>query len=339
MTTSIKTWQIVDGKLTPIDTTLADQGRTEHYDLESWIAADPSILAPDIVIIGRQVSTRSGPLDLLAIDGSGNLVVIELKRGGLPREVLAQAMDYASDVSGWSIDKIGEVCAKHTGRDLEDVLSEVFPNVDVAGLNVNEAQRIILVGFSIESQLERMISWLSSSYGVGVNAVLLQYSKTANGDELLTKTAIISEELEQERVKKRKFKIPMSDEPGTYDEDELRRLLSEYLARGDRTIRLIRDALLPILLETERVGRADLVKEFFDRGASESLSSAGFSFVHISRQVGMAKNDFLRQVIGYGYPNYPWEKDGYHIRSGYKDLVRSVLEALAAGEARTGRAE
>jgi hypothetical protein len=28
----------------------------------------------------------------------------------------------------------------------------------------------------------------------------------------------------------------------------------------------------------------------------------------------MAKNDFLRQVIGYEYPNYPWEKDNYSIR-------------------------
>ena len=41
----------------------------------------------------------------------------------------------------------------------------------------------------------------------------MNYVKTANGDELLTKTSIISEEFKQERVKKqKKFQIPMSDE-------------------------------------------------------------------------------------------------------------------------------
>ena len=39
----------------------------------------------------------------------------------------------------------------------------------------------------------------------------------------------------------------------------------------------------------------------------------------------MQKNDFLRQVIGYEYPNYPWEKDNYFIRSEYQHLVREIL--------------
>ena len=50
MTTSIKTWQIVGGQLREIETTLAAQGRTEQLDLETWIATDPSVLGPDLVI-------------------------------------------------------------------------------------------------------------------------------------------------------------------------------------------------------------------------------------------------------------------------------------------------
>ncbi len=50
-----------------------------------------------------------------------------------------------------------------------------------------------LVGFAIETSLERMVEWLSNSYGVSINAIVLNYIKTANGDELLTKTSIISE--------------------------------------------------------------------------------------------------------------------------------------------------
>jgi len=99
MATEIRTWQIVEGKLEPIDTSLEVQGRTEPYDLEPWIASNPGIIGSDIAIIGRQVMSKSGPVDLLGIDKSGNLIVVELKRGMLPREALAQAIDYASDAS------------------------------------------------------------------------------------------------------------------------------------------------------------------------------------------------------------------------------------------------
>src|SRR5439155_10273027 len=102
MATQIKTWQIIDGRLRLVDTSLAEHGRREPDDLEAWIASEPSILGSDIVLIGRQVGTRSGPLDLLGIDKTGNAVIIELKRDRLPRDVLAQAMDYASDVATWS---------------------------------------------------------------------------------------------------------------------------------------------------------------------------------------------------------------------------------------------
>ena len=98
MGTELKTWQIVDGKLTPIETTLKREGRTEPYDLEPWLATNPAIIGNDIAIIGRQVSTKSGAIDLLGIDKTGNTVIIEIKRDELPRECLAQAIDYASDV-------------------------------------------------------------------------------------------------------------------------------------------------------------------------------------------------------------------------------------------------
>lgn len=158
MATKIKTWQILDGKLQSVDSTLTEQGRTETYDLESWIASNPTIINPEIVIIGRQVSTKSGPLDLLAIDRSGNLIIIELKRDMIPREALAQAIDYASDVSDWSIEKIDDVCQNYTGENLENLLNNKFPDENLENMQINETQRIFLVGFGIESSLERMIN-------------------------------------------------------------------------------------------------------------------------------------------------------------------------------------
>jgi len=225
MFTEIKTWHIIDGKLKAVGSSLIKENRTEQYNLETWIASNPSIIGPDIIIIGSQAQTKSGLLDLLGIDKNGNLIIIELKRDRLPREALVQAINYASDISHWDLDKISEICVKYTGKNLEDVLNEQFPDISLENLSINETQRIILVGFSIDSALERMINWLSDKYSVNINVILLSYIKTQSGNELINRTSIISEEAEQEKIKKIKIQIPMSDEPGNYDDEKLRKLL------------------------------------------------------------------------------------------------------------------
>jgi len=328
MATGIKTWQIINGKLEVIETSLVEEGKTESYDLESWIVSKPAIIGPDLFIIGRQVLTKSGPLDLLAIDKDGNLIVIELKRDKLPREALAQAIDYASNVAEWDAEKINSVCIKHTKQNLEDIFNKEFSDVNLESININETQRIILIGFSMEAALERMVTWLSDNYNVNVNVILLNYIKTKSGEELLNRTSIISEVVEQERIRKKKFQIPMSDEPGEYDNTKLKKLLKKYLSQSLYSSKRIRNVLLPACLEKGALTRDELKKEFVNSGEAESVRDAGYFLSLVSQQIGMEKNDFLRQVIGYDYPNYPWEKDNYKIKDEYKELVQEVLNEL-----------
>jgi hypothetical protein len=267
-------------------------------------------------------------MDLLGLDGLGNLVIVELKRDKLPREALAQAIDYASDVADWSVEKISEMCSDYIGQSLEDYVAENFSEQNLEIVNINTSQRIMLVGFAIESSLERMINWLSDSYNVDVNAVVLHYVKTSSGDELLTKTAVISEEVAEERAKKKKFQIPMSDEPGTYEEEELKTLLIKYLSKHIYSARRILKVVIPACLEHGVLTREQLKEEFVKRGEAEDTSQAGYFLVLVSGQMGMKKNDFLRQVIRYEYPRHAWEKDNYSIREGFQDLVREVLQEL-----------
>jgi len=332
MPTQIKTWQVIDGKLQPVDSRLIDAERKEAQDLEEWIASNPSIVSPDIVVIGRQTLTKSGPLDLLAIDVQGNVVVIELKRDALPREALVQAIDYASDVADWSVEKLSEICTKYTGKSLEEKLTESFPDIDLENIAINEIQRIFLVGFGIQSALERMVNWLSTNYGVSINAILLNYIQTRGGDELLARTAVISDVVEQLRTeKKKKFQIPMSDEPGSYSSEELKQKLKEYLSQDLSSARRMRKALFPVLLQETRVNREKLKNELVLTGEADNPRDAGFFLSVISGQIGMAKNDFLRQAVGYEYhPTQPWLKEWYFIREEYKELVKEVLDKLAS---------
>ncbi|MHA1877867.1 MAG: hypothetical protein ACTSUC_15605 [Promethearchaeota archaeon] len=327
MATEIKVWQIVNDKLELIETTVVETGRKETEDLEKWIKSNPPILGQDILIIGEQVSTRSGTTDFLGIDKSGNLIIIELKRDKLPRDVLSQAIDYASDVASWDVDKISEICTKYTDSGLEDYLNEKFEDIDLEDFIINKTQRILLIGFSIEESLQRMIEWLSNNYGVSINAVILKYIKTKSGDELIARTVIIPEEIEKERIRKRQFQISMSNEPGNYDVEELKNLLKRYLSENRTTPRRIRDILLPLCLKDKVVTREMIKKELINKGEAEDEGKAGIILTTISREIGIERRDYLRQIIRYDKPN-PWEKENYRLEEDYKDLVKGILEEL-----------
>ena len=70
-------------------------------------------MSTDLLVIARQVRTASGAeIDLLCMDSSGALVVVELKRDQTPREVTAQALDYASWVKDLQEEEIKKIAAE-----------------------------------------------------------------------------------------------------------------------------------------------------------------------------------------------------------------------------------
>lgn len=328
MAKEIRTWEIKGGELQEIDTSLIEADRKEKEHLEKWIKSNPNILGENILIIGEQVYTKSGVLDFLGVDNSGNTVIVELKRDKLPREVLTQAIDYASDVATWDIEKLSEVCMDYNGQALYDYLSENLMGVDVDGLVINKAQRLLLVGFSIEEPLNRMIEWLSVNFDIGINAIIVKYIKTSSGDELLSKTVIIAEEVEKAKTDKKKFKIPMSDEPGSYSSEELQEALRKYLSSNLWSARRIKNIMLPFLLKNNKVTREELKKEFVRTDGADEEKQAGYFIALISNQLGQERKDYLRQIISYDYPNYPWEKDNFTIREEFKGLVKEVIDEL-----------
>jgi len=65
--------------------------------LEDMIGKAPALLSEEWMLIGRQEDTGfGGRIDLLALAPDASLVLIELKRDRTPRDVVAQALDYAS---------------------------------------------------------------------------------------------------------------------------------------------------------------------------------------------------------------------------------------------------
>ena len=77
-------------------------GLRERQDIQEWVAANPSMLDDDLLIIDKEFSgfdRTDERLDLLAVDSDGKLVIIELKRDDTGTDVHWQAIKYASSLS------------------------------------------------------------------------------------------------------------------------------------------------------------------------------------------------------------------------------------------------
>jgi hypothetical protein len=162
-------------------------------DLEDWLVDDISILSERLLVIGRQVETDfGGELDLLCLDPAGDLVIVELKRDRTPRQVVAQALDYASwvvDLGGDDIEDQAQEFSELRGDSLEEAFRDVFGRAlpDV----INESHKILIVGSEIDAHSERIIEYLSDEHGVNINAATFQYFDDEKAGRLLSRVFLI----------------------------------------------------------------------------------------------------------------------------------------------------
>lgn len=189
MLMDIKIWNIVEGdRLKEVKKAKLDL----EERIEKWLEQDISIIADDLLVIGKKVKTDfGGEIDLLCLDRNGDVVIVELKRQRTPREVTAQTLDYASWVKDLSNDKITEIAEKYFGEEgsLEKVFQEKF-GVELHE-TLNEHHKMLIVASEIDSSSERIIKYLSDSYGVGINAATFHYVRDDEGKEFLARVFLI----------------------------------------------------------------------------------------------------------------------------------------------------
>jgi len=203
--------------------------------LEEWLAQDISILSPSLMVLGRQVETAYGGfIDLLCIDRSGDLVVVELKRNKTPREITAQTLDYASWVADLSREAIANIAGGYLGNgmSLESAFKSHFGE-DLPD-SVNDAHRMLIVAANIDPSSERIIKYLSNTYGVDINAVTFHYFKADDGKEFIARVFLIDPEEVEDRTRVRG---PSKRRPNLSHE-ELEQLAAQNNV-ADRYVRLV----------------------------------------------------------------------------------------------------
>lgn len=141
--------------------------------LEDFLEKDPSLLGERLLVIGRQLRTPHGKyIDLLAIDGDGNLHVLELKRDRTPREVVAQVLDYGSWIGTLTRDEVIDVANEHLDDPFEAAFAETFG--DSLPDEINVELQLTVVAAELDSSSERIVNYLRD-FGVPINAVFFSY--------------------------------------------------------------------------------------------------------------------------------------------------------------------
>jgi hypothetical protein len=143
---------------------------TERGHLQEWIAKMPESLGEELLIIQKEFAgfdeTRER-LDLLALDKQGDLVVIENKLDDSGKDVVWQALKYASYCSSLSKSQIAEIYQtylNHNGDDgnAKERIVEFLGASDFEEVLMNEGvgQRLIFVAANFRREVTSTVMWL-----------------------------------------------------------------------------------------------------------------------------------------------------------------------------------
>ena len=141
----------------------------EREHLQEWIAKNPEVLGEDLLIIQKEFdgfNDTNERLDLLALDKEGNLVVIENKLDDTGRDVVWQALKYASYCSTLSTSQIIKIYQKYldkqaTGEEARAAIIEFLEIEDEESLVLNRNdQRIMFVANHYRKEVTSTVLWL-----------------------------------------------------------------------------------------------------------------------------------------------------------------------------------
>lgn len=169
---------------------LASSKLASEQQLEAMIVREPRILSSEWMLIGQQeITTHGGRIDLLAIAPDGSLVLIELKRDRTPREIVAQALDYASWIADLTADRIVQIYSRFTkGGSLEADFHSRF-GVELDEETLNQSHQIIIVAAELDPSTERIVSYLNER-DIAINVVFFSVFEQG-GEQLLSRAWLI----------------------------------------------------------------------------------------------------------------------------------------------------
>ena len=200
-----------------------------------------------LLILAREFSTKSGPIDALGVDKDGELYLIETKFYKNPdkRTVVAQVLDYGASL--WSnfrdfgnfVEQINLHTNKDFGKTLKQRLTDFFEIsedeinylLENTRRNLNDGNfKFVVLMDHLHDQLKDLIIFLNNNSEFTVYAVELEYYKHQDFEILIPK--LYGSEVKKDIGKSTVSKTILTDEEFTnYYKDRSEEPLVEELLR------------------------------------------------------------------------------------------------------------
>jgi hypothetical protein len=132
-----------------------------HDDADASILSE-SVFGEPLLLVSNQVRTaKNKRADMLALDRSGNGVIIELKRTAGRLGIETQALQYLADFSNYrGADFLRKYSADTAAKAQETALAFFGSKTDIKDINLRS--RVILVARSFDESVFSLGEWLSS---------------------------------------------------------------------------------------------------------------------------------------------------------------------------------
>lgn len=157
-----------------------------------------------VIWIGRQSPSSVGECckypDLLGIDSSGDLVIVELKKGKTPREVVAQILEYAS----WgafldyeALDEIAQAYYRQKDPKLEKNLLQMFQEAffpdseEDTQVEFNRGQKLFIMAEEVTPTIRQVASYLRSHCNLNIYCIEFEVLKSKQGEFFISTEKIV----------------------------------------------------------------------------------------------------------------------------------------------------
>lgn len=227
------------------ESTMAQRGILERAELQPLIVKNFTSffheMREDLLFIGQAVRPTEGygdEIDILAIDKTGAAVIIELKRGNDPRQML-QAINYAGMVSNWNRDNFSEQLARSKNISDDEAVSSIEQFIEGGPQQLNSSQRIILIADGYDVSLLSGAEWLYEQFEVDIRCVRVNVAHDGDREYLLVNRIFPLAALLDVAAPRRANRVNVERPIRTWDEaienvenDAQREFFRTYIAEG-----------------------------------------------------------------------------------------------------------
>ena len=190
-------------------TSFGQEGILERADLQRILRDQPEVLEEGILIISEEFGNwqdSNRRIDLLGLDASGRLVVIELKRGETGEHMDLQAIRYAAMVANMTFQQTVDNYqayldkrANEEGNTVEADAAEtrIWEHLEITEQDNQAIQtdipRIILASENFGKELTTCVMWLNDSWlrNAGQEIKCIRLQPHQNGHEILIETSVV----------------------------------------------------------------------------------------------------------------------------------------------------